>query len=133
MPRGNPDKLIPGNKRSHEEASENGRKGGIQSGKKRREKKLMSQIYAEFLAKEHNIMTSDGKKKPVSGSEMVSSVMRKVLSRGDSASVSLMREVREGTEGSKIKTETVLTINTDDEKIQAILKEHGVNKPESEN
>jgi len=114
-------------------AKARGKLGGIKSGKVKREKKLMSQIYAEFLAKEHNIMTSDGKKKPVSGSEMVSSVMRKVLSRGDSASVSLMREVREGTEGSKIKTETVLTINTDDEKIQAILKEHGVNKSESEN
>jgi len=113
-----------------EEAREIGRKGGKNSVKKRREKKLMSQIYAEFLAKEHDIITSDGKKKPVSGSEMVSTVMRKVLSRGDSASVSLMKEVREGTEGSKVKTETVLTINTDDEKVQQVLKEFGITKPE---
>jgi len=114
-------------------AKARGKLGGIKSGIVKREKKLMSQIYAEFLAKEHDVIMNDGKKKSVSGSEMVSTVMRKVLSRGDSASVSLMREVREGTEGSKVKTETVLTINTDDEKIQQILKEHGVNKPESEN
>lgn len=114
-------------------AKARGKLGGIKSGIVKREKKLMSQIYAEFLAKEHDVIMSDGKKKPVSGSEMVSTVMRKVLSRGDSASVSLMREVREGTEGSKVKTETVLTINTDDEKIQQILKEHGVNKSEPEN
>ena len=111
-------------------AKARGKLGGIKSGKVKREKKLMSQIYAEFLAKEHDIITSDGKKKSVSGSEMVSTVMRKVLSRGDSASISLMKEVREGTEGSKIKTETVLTINTDDEKVQQVLKEFGINKPE---
>jgi len=114
-------------------AKARGKLGGIKSGKVKREKKLMSQIYAEFLAKEHDVITSDGKKKPVSGSEMVSTVMRKVLSRGDSASVSLMKEVREGTEGSKVKTETVLTINTDDEKVQQVLKEFGVNKSSTEN
>jgi len=114
-------------------AKARGKLGGIKSGKVKREKKLMSQIYAEFLAKKYDVITSDGKKKPVSGSEMVSTVMRKVLSRGDSASVSLMKELRDGLEGSKIKTETVLTINADDEKVQQVLKEFGVNKSSTEN
>lgn len=112
-------------------AKARGKLGGIKSGKVKREKKLMSQIYAEFLAKEHDVITSDGKKKPVSGSEMVSTVMRKVLSRGDGASVSLMKEVREGIEGSKVKTETVLTINTDDQNVQQVLKDFGVNKSDT--
>ena len=114
-------------------AKARGKLGGIKSGIVKREKKLMSQIYAEFLAKEHEVVGRDGQKKTLSGHALLSSVMSKVLSRGDSSAVSMMREIREGTEGSKVKTETVLTINTDDEKIQQILKEHGVNKPESEN
>lgn len=112
-------------------AKARGKLGGIKSGKVKREKKLMSQIYAEFLAKEHEVVGRDGQKKTLSGHALLSSVMSKVLSRGDSSAVSMMREIREGTEGSKVKTETVLTINTDDEKIQQILKEHGVNKSES--
>jgi hypothetical protein len=102
MPRGNPDKLIPQNRRTKQEQSEIARKGGIKSGKVRREKKLMSMIYAEFLDNNHDIIGKDGIKKNISGNALLSSVMSKVLSRGDSASVSLMKEIREGTEGSKL-------------------------------
>ena len=62
----------------------------------------MSQIYAEFLIKEHDIIGKDGIKKRLSGDMLLSGVMSKVLSRGDSAAVSLMKEIREGTEGSRI-------------------------------
>jgi len=102
MPRGNPDKLIPQNRRTKQEQSEIARKGGIKSGKVRREKKLMSEIYAEFLDKNHDIIGKDGIKKTISGTALVNSVMSKVFSRGDSASVSLMKEIRETLEGSKI-------------------------------
>lgn len=88
-----------------EKAREIGKKGGINSGKARREKKLMSQIYAEFLAKEHNIIGKDGTPEKISGSKLLDRVMSKVLSRGDSSSVSMMKEIREGTEGSKHKIE----------------------------
>lgn len=110
-----------------EEAREIGRKGGKNSVKRRREKKLMSQIYADLLADQSGIKRGGG----------IRAVAQEILNstnvKSVSARVALMRELREGTEGSKVKTETVLTINTDDEKIQQILKEHGVNKPESEN
>ena len=43
-----------------EEAREKGRAGGIKSGEVRRKKKLLSQIYAELLAEEHEI-NIDGK------------------------------------------------------------------------
>lgn len=99
------DNLIPIKELSTEEAKQRGSKGGIASGKARREKKLMSQLYAEFLDKDHDIIGKDGIKKKLSGNALVSSVMSKVLSRGDSASVSLIREIREATEGNKLKIE----------------------------
>ncbi len=112
---------------STQEAKKRGTKGGKASGKVRREKKLMSQIYADLLADQSGIKRGGG----------IRAVAQEILNstnvKSVSARVALMRELREGTEGSKVKTETVLTINTDDEKIQQILKEHGVNKSESEN
>ena len=117
MPRGNPDKLIPQNRRTKQEQSEIARKGGIKSGKVRREKKLMSEIYADFLIKEHDVIGKDGMIKKLSGQALVNGVMSKVLSRGDSSSVSMLREVREGTEGSKVKVEGL------PEKIEIILPE----------
>jgi hypothetical protein len=96
------DNLIPLNERTKEEQREIARMGGIASGKARREKKLMSQIYADFLIKEHEVIGKDGIKKKLSGEKLLSSVMSKVLSRGDSSSVSLMKEIREAVEGSKM-------------------------------
>ena len=98
----NIDNLIPNSERTPEELQEMTRKGGIASGKARREKKLMSQIYAEFLEKEHDVEGPDGDRTKMSGHAIVSVVMSKVLARGDSAAVSLMKELREATEGSKL-------------------------------
>ena len=113
MPRGNPDKLIPGNKRSHKEATENGRKGGIQSGKARREKKLMSAILADYLARQKGYDTFD-------------QYIDKVLKRGDGSTVSMIKTFADVIEGTK--TETTLNINTDDETVKNILARHGISK-----
>ena len=99
---GNEKNLVPNSERTPEELKEMTRLGGIASGKARREKKLMKEIYAEFLAKEHNIKDESGVDKKISGSELLGRVMSKVLSRGDSASVSLMKEIREATSGTDI-------------------------------
>ncbi len=121
--------LIPNSERTPEEIKEMTRNGGIASGKARREKKLMSQIYAEFLDKDHDIIGKDGLKKKMSGSEMVSVVLSKVLSRGDSASVSACREIRETLEGKKIEIET----NVDKElgEFVSSLREHASDKKTS--
>lgn len=85
---------------------ENARERQLKSAEKRKEnnakKKLMSQIYAEFLEREYEVKAGEGKRK-ISGAELVNEVMRKVLARSDSSSVSLMREIREGTEGTKMQ------------------------------
>lgn len=88
--------------RDSETAKARGKQGGINSGIAKRERKLMSAIYAEFLEKEHDIIGRDGVKEKIEGSKLLNRVMSKVLSRGDSASVSMMKEIREGTEGSKV-------------------------------
>ena len=99
MGKPNPQNLNPCN-------SENARERQLKSAEKRKEnnakKKLMSQIYAEFLEREYEVKAGEGKRK-LSGAELVNEVMRKVLARSDSSSVSLMREIREGTEGSKMQ------------------------------
>lgn len=100
------DNLRPFNELTVEEHREIARKGGQASVKARREKKLMSQIYADFLIKEHEVIGKDGIKKKLSGEQLLSSVMSKVLSRGDSSSVSLMKEIREAVEGSKMNLQT---------------------------
>ena len=82
-------------------AKEMQRKGAEKRKENNAKKKLMSQIYAEFLEQEYEVKVGDGKRK-LSGSEFVNEVMRRVLARGDSSSVSLLKEIREGTEGSKI-------------------------------
>jgi hypothetical protein len=87
---------------SKEEAMKRGKAGGKKSVKARREKKLMTQIYAEFLAKKHDVINKNGIKEKVDGDVLLARVMSKVLSRGDSSAVSLMKEIREATEGNKL-------------------------------
>ena len=85
---------------------ETARERQLKSAEKRKEnnakKKLMSQIYAEFLEKEYNVRQGD-KERKLTGAELVNECMKKIIARGDSASVSLMKEVREGTEGTKMQ------------------------------
>jgi len=117
MGKPNPQNLNPCN-------SENARERQLKSAEKRKEnnakKKLMSQIYAEFLEKEYEVKVGDGKKK-ISGAELVNEVMRRVLARGDSSSVSLLKEIREGTEGQKINFAGTVTteMQTTEERVKA--------------
>ena len=106
---------------SVEEAREKGRAGGIKSGEARKQKKIMSQIYAEFLDKEHDVIGKDGALKKLSGQALLNSVMSKVLSRSDGSSVRLMKEIREATEGQNIKLSG--EINIDIESRREALKE----------
>lgn len=83
-------------------AKEMQRKGAEKRKENNAKKKLMSQIYAEFLEKEYNVKVGD-KNKKITGADLCNEAMKKIIARGDSASVSLLRELREGTEGNKIQ------------------------------
>ena len=82
-------------------AKEMQRKGAEKRKENNAKKKLMSQIYAEFLEREYEVKAGEGKRK-LSGAELVNEVMRKVLARSDSSSVSLMRELRSCLDGENI-------------------------------
>lgn len=103
-------------------AKARGKLGGIKSGKVKKEKKLLSMIYAELLADQAGIKGGKGFK------EVVREIMNSNDPRAVSARVSMMKEIREATEGSKSQTETTLNINTDEVKVADILARHGVSK-----
>lgn len=92
--------LVPNSERTPEELREITQKGGKASGRARREKKLLSQIYAEFLAEEFDI-NIDGDRKRITGQKLVNQVVKKIIIAGGSPAVSMLREIREGTEGNK--------------------------------
>lgn len=100
---GNPKNLIPQNKRTKEEQSRIARMGGKKSGEVRREKILMSKVYAEILADKSKIdLEGDGHLKDMTGVELVKEVSKRILMAGGSPAVSLIKELREGTEGSRV-------------------------------
>ena len=118
MGKPNPQNLNPCN-------SENARERQLKSAEKRKEnnakKKLMSQIYAEFLEKEYNVRQGD-KERKLTGAELVNECMKKIIARGDSSSVSLLREVREGTEGTKVNIDGSLAVSNDMETTEERVK-----------
>ena len=87
-----------------EEAREMQRKGAEKRKENNAKKKLMSQIYAEFLEKEYNVRQGD-KEIKLTGAELVNECMKKIIARGDSSSVSLMTEIRKAMEGDKVNLE----------------------------
>ena len=126
MAGGNPSKLKPC-------TPENARERQLKSAEKRKEnnakKKLMSQIYAEFLEREYNVRQGD-KERKLTGAELVNECMKKIIARGDSASVSLMREVRETIEGQKINLsgEIKTDMQTTEDRIKAFKNLMGKNE-----
>jgi hypothetical protein len=119
MGKPNPQNLNPCN-------SENARERQLKSAEKRKEnnakKKLMSQIYAEFLEREYSVKVAEGTKK-ITGAELCNEVMRKVLARGDSSSVSLLRELRSCLDGENINiTGELTTLQTTEERLAEYKK-----------
>lgn len=83
-----------------EKAREYGRKGGLKSQANQREKKLISQIYFDVLAKKYKIND-----KILDLDELIPRVILKALIKGDNNSISMLKEIRESTEGSKVITD----------------------------
>ena len=106
-----------------DEAKEMQKKSAEKRKENNAKKKLMSQIYAEFLEKEYNVRQGD-KERKLTGAELVNECMKKIIARGDSASVSLMREVRECIEGQKINLsgEIKTEMQTTEDRLKAFQK-----------
>ncbi len=76
--------------KSAKKAREMGKVGGIKSGIAKRKKKLLTEIYKEFIQK-------NGK--------TIDEAILKAIKRGDNSSISALREIRQATEGDKIKVD----------------------------
>lgn len=103
--KGRTENLIPANKRTKEEARELGRRGGVASGEARRKKKYFKEIYAEMLADEYQI---EKEGKTVTGLQLVKEVARDVLLRKDSASVSMLDQMRKTLDGDSLEIEATV-------------------------
>ena len=104
-------------------AKEMQRKGAEKRKENNAKKKLMSQIYAEFLEREYSVRVGEKVTKKLTGSELVNECMKKVIARSDSSSVSLMREIRETLEGQKINLSgEVTTLQTTEERLAEYKK-----------
>ena len=90
-----------------DKAREIGALGGIKSGEVRREKKLMSQILADYLQKEHEVVLRDDEgavidREKISADELIQRTVTEIMNRGDSASASMIKTIAEITEGKNI-------------------------------
>lgn len=93
--------------RTQEEREEIARLGGIKSGEVKREKKLMSQILADYLQKEHEVVLRDDEgavidREKISADELIQRTVTEIMNRGDSASASMIKTIAEITEGKNI-------------------------------
>jgi hypothetical protein len=96
--KGRPENLVP---LTTEKAREIGAAGGKKSVEVRREKKMLSQMYAELLAKGFEV---EGERLTLD------EVASAIIARRDSASVSMLKEIREATEGNRIIQESIPAI-----------------------
>lgn len=94
--------------------TEEAREMQLKSAEKRKEnnakRKLLSELYADFLEEEFEIKEGDAKRK-ISGAEYCKLIAKTVLKRSDSSSVAMLKEIRESTEGSKVNLSG--TVKTD--------------------
>ena len=85
---------------------ENAKEMQKKSAEKRKEnnerKKLLSEMYADFLVDEFNVR-KDGKTIKLSGTDYVKTIIKQIVNRGDSSSVAMLKEIREATEGNKLQ------------------------------
>ena len=84
-----------------DEAKEMQKKSAEKRKENNAKRKMLSELYADFLEEEFEIKEGESRRK-INGAEYCKMVARKVLNRGDSSSVAMLKEVREATEGSKV-------------------------------
>ena len=104
-----------------ETAKAKGKRGGIASGIAKREKKLMRELYAEFLSKEYDIKI-DKKSQKMTGADLCLEMLPKIVQKADASSVSFFKELdrvqMEDLERNRV-TDNELKIIIDDEVIDA--------------
>lgn len=85
----NEQNLIPNNKRSPEEVRENGRKGGINSGKARRDKADLKKVIQAWMEAK---VATDENGKPLTGAEYMTQIAVREMEKGSAKHWELMRD-----------------------------------------
>ena len=117
MPRNGTKNLIPTNKRSKEEAKRIGKKGGIASGRARREKKTLRQCLEILLEK----TLKDKKGIEMTGAEAVSlKVFEKAL-KGDIKAFEVLRDTAGQKPVEKVQMKTDINIAESAERLSNIF------------
>jgi hypothetical protein len=115
--KGRVENLVSLKDRTTEKQREIASKGGKRSGEVKREKKLMRELYAEFLSKKYEV-TIDKKKVTLSGSDLCLEMLPKIVQKADASSVSFFKELdrvqMEDLERNRV-TDNELKIIIDDE------------------
>lgn len=99
--------------RDTETAKARGKLGGIRSGQVKKERKLVSQILADYLQKEHEVILRDDQgevidRETIPASELIERTVTAVMARGDSASVQMLKTMHDTTEGQKVNLSGLL-------------------------
>lgn len=119
MPQNGTKNLIPTNKRSKEEAKRLGKKGGIASGKARREKKTLRQCLEILLER----TLKDKKGIEMSGAEAVSlKVFEKAL-KGDIRAFEVLRDTAGQKPVEKVQMKTDINIAESAERLSNIFEQ----------
>ena len=106
-----------------EQRKANASKAGKKSVAVKHEKKLISQMLAEWVGADHEIKSKDGTTRKMSTHEMFETAINRGLLSGGSTAVSTMKFVHEATEGIKLKVENV---QSDDPAIRELMAKHGI-------
>lgn len=119
MPQNGTKNLIPTNKRSKEEAKRLGKKGGIASGKARREKKTLRQCLEILLER----TLKDKKGIEITGAEAVSlKVFEKAL-KGDIRAFEVLRDTAGQKPVEKVQMKTDINIAESAERLSNIFEQ----------
>ena len=86
--------------RDTETARARGKQGGIRSAEAKKERKFISAIYAEMLAKEFTVDINEVPTK-LTGTGLLEHTIKTALATGGSPAVAMIKEMREATEGTK--------------------------------
>lgn len=105
--KGKVENLIPLNKRTKEAQREIQSKGGKVSAEKAKTRVLISNILADYLIEEHDVVLRDDEghvieREKISAKELIKRTITGVMAREDSASVAMMKTIGEITEGKNI-------------------------------
>lgn len=119
MPQNGTKNLIPTNKRSKEEAKRLGKKGGIASGKARREKKTLRQCLEILLEKE--ISDKNGNK--MTGAEAMAAKVFQQALQGNLKAFEIVRDTAGQKPVDKVQMKTDVNIADSAERLSNIFEQ----------